>query len=425
MSGFKVNFSVNNQLATPSMHAAALANRPAAGQPGRVFIDTDNPSTGIYRDTGTIWIQIGAGAGALNLQNVTDNGNSTTNNILLQYPDNAQDNALVFYNSDLAQEEYLIRKRATGILTNDVLSIESKGNISPSTNPVGILIDGSQDLIRSFFANTYSEIGLKLDFAVFNFFLGDFGNSNNGTLLSIDDNNSIIKSSYQQNDIGLKLDFANSNYWLGDFNNINNGGAIVVNVGAPEIYTKFNIGNLGYNITQSNIVLGDYGSTYNGLVLKVDFDGSGPEIIYTQYGGTDVGLYLDFVNIFYALGYADGGDFVNTITGIKVDAANQKIIVGDTWSTNNYCYWDINFDSLGVNQGIKSVYQGNSIGLKLDFANDIYTLGSNTEYIGIDPTNNTLIAGANLLSGTAGGSSGQHLKININGTNYKIKLENP
>jgi hypothetical protein len=83
MSGFKVNFSVNNQLATPSMHAAALANRPAAGQPGRVFIDTDSPSTGMYRDTGTAWVQI-AETGATDtdtLQTVTNRGNVTTQSI--------------------------------------------------------------------------------------------------------------------------------------------------------------------------------------------------------------------------------------------------------------------------------------------------------------------------------------------------------
>lgn len=83
MSGFKVNFSVNNQLATPSIHAAALANRPAAGQPGRVFIDTDNPSTGIYRDTGTTWVVIGmpSSPDVDTLQTVTDRGNTTTQSI--------------------------------------------------------------------------------------------------------------------------------------------------------------------------------------------------------------------------------------------------------------------------------------------------------------------------------------------------------
>ena len=85
MSGFKVNFSVNNQLATPSIHAAALANRPAAGQPGRVFIDTDNPSTGIYRDTGTAWVQVASTSSPEvdTLQTVTDRGNTTTQSVTI------------------------------------------------------------------------------------------------------------------------------------------------------------------------------------------------------------------------------------------------------------------------------------------------------------------------------------------------------
>lgn len=83
MSGFKVNFSVNNQLSTPSIHAAPFAQRPAAGQPGRVFIDSNNPSTGMYRDTGIVWVQIAetATSDVDTLQNVTDNGNTTTNSI--------------------------------------------------------------------------------------------------------------------------------------------------------------------------------------------------------------------------------------------------------------------------------------------------------------------------------------------------------
>jgi len=83
MSGFKVNFSVNNQLSTPSIHAAPFAQRPAAGQPGRVFIDSDNPSTGIYRDTGTTWVAIGnpSSPDVDTLQIVTGRGNTTTNSI--------------------------------------------------------------------------------------------------------------------------------------------------------------------------------------------------------------------------------------------------------------------------------------------------------------------------------------------------------
>jgi hypothetical protein len=62
-----------------------LATRPAASFVGRIFIDSDNPSTGLYRDTGTAWVQIAdPGAGTTGtLQQVTTNGNSTTTGITI------------------------------------------------------------------------------------------------------------------------------------------------------------------------------------------------------------------------------------------------------------------------------------------------------------------------------------------------------
>jgi hypothetical protein len=62
------------------LYADALINRPAAGFVGRIFIDTDNPSTGIYRDTGTSWINVAGGGivGTQNLQQVCNVGFVTT-----------------------------------------------------------------------------------------------------------------------------------------------------------------------------------------------------------------------------------------------------------------------------------------------------------------------------------------------------------
>jgi hypothetical protein len=53
-----VQFNILNQLQTPAFYASSLATRPTFGFVGRIFIDTDNPSTGIYRDTGTAWVNI-------------------------------------------------------------------------------------------------------------------------------------------------------------------------------------------------------------------------------------------------------------------------------------------------------------------------------------------------------------------------------
>lgn len=75
----EVDFSILNQKGTPAFFADALANRPAAGFVGRIFVDTDSPSTGMYRDTGIAWINVtGGGAESQTLQNVCDIGNTCT-----------------------------------------------------------------------------------------------------------------------------------------------------------------------------------------------------------------------------------------------------------------------------------------------------------------------------------------------------------
>lgn len=77
--GFDVDFDILNQRGTPAFFADAFANRPAPGFVGRIFVDTDNPSSGMYRDTGTIWVRISVAAsgGLQDLQSVLAQGNLT------------------------------------------------------------------------------------------------------------------------------------------------------------------------------------------------------------------------------------------------------------------------------------------------------------------------------------------------------------
>jgi hypothetical protein len=49
-----VTLDILNQKDTPAFYADTLANRPAAGFTGRVFISTD--TLDLYRDTGTTWV---------------------------------------------------------------------------------------------------------------------------------------------------------------------------------------------------------------------------------------------------------------------------------------------------------------------------------------------------------------------------------
>lgn len=59
-----VDFNILNQLGSPSINSNTFANRPAAGQTGRLFVSTDTFE--IYRDNGTTWDLIGGpGAGTI------------------------------------------------------------------------------------------------------------------------------------------------------------------------------------------------------------------------------------------------------------------------------------------------------------------------------------------------------------------------
>jgi len=77
--GILIKNNIVNQKGTPAFYESSLATRPVANIEGRMFIDTDVPSTGIYRDNGTSWNQVAdPGAGTTGtLQQVTTNGSST------------------------------------------------------------------------------------------------------------------------------------------------------------------------------------------------------------------------------------------------------------------------------------------------------------------------------------------------------------
>ncbi len=66
-----VNFNILNQLGSPAINSNTFANRPAAGQTGRLFVSTDTFE--IYRDNGTTWDLIG-GPGS---STITGNGTAT------------------------------------------------------------------------------------------------------------------------------------------------------------------------------------------------------------------------------------------------------------------------------------------------------------------------------------------------------------
>lgn len=183
-------------------------------------------------------------------------------------------------------------------------------------------------LYFDFSANQYyigdTDRGLFVDLDNSFFALGDNG-YNNSTYFSISDGNQIIKTSSGGLDIGLILNFDNQSYLLGD-NGIN-GTSFLVDVNLATIKTtqggadkglyldfannKYEIGlpntkGLRIDIANFEYSLGDYTNENNGTLLIVD---EGLEIIKTKYFNANKGLYIDFINNSYALGYTETGDF--------------------------------------------------------------------------------------------------------------------
>jgi hypothetical protein len=100
----------------------------------------------------------------------------------------------------------------------------------------------------------------------------------------------------------------------------------------------------------------------------------------------------------------------------KITAANTLSGAnGNIYADFNQSYFNVND---GVNTGEARITNNSGIRtfeVSFDF---------NSSSFGLDATNTTLTASNNLTSNSAGGNSGKHLKIKINGVQYKITLNN-
>jgi hypothetical protein len=78
----RVFYEILNQRGTPAMFTDTLANRPAFGFAGRLFVSTDSGQ--IFEDTGSAWTLVAdAGVGGGTLSSVCLNGNTTATGIVI------------------------------------------------------------------------------------------------------------------------------------------------------------------------------------------------------------------------------------------------------------------------------------------------------------------------------------------------------
>lgn len=194
-----------------------------------------------------------------------------------------------------------------------------------------------------------------------------------------------------------------------------------LNLSANLRYDKLQISYSNFNLYFDKGIFSTFNATNNTIKLDLQND----YIISTKYnpanaGEIEIGLKLDFLNDFYYLG--------NNSSGIFIDLDSQIYKFGD------YDFGGANGTNILIDDAgsIISTRVAGSLekGLYFDFINSLYKIGDfyatmNNTYLIINDANQKIELSNNLKSATAGGSAGQHLKINIGGTDYKIALLNP
>ena len=430
-----VNFNVINQKGSPAIYEDSLSIRPAAGYPGRLFVDTNIVSTGLYRDTGSEWqliASIGSGS-PLNWDEVLALGGQFQTSRLADANNN---NFQIDNLNSIEFDVYNNGDHAPAFTINadfsfNIGDIKHKTQYSPSINSstkdgniYTLLGEGTDTFKRGINIGNIPKDSVDL----WRYQFGDYGNNTTGTYLEVNESTSNISAYFQGNTKGLQLDFNGGTYVLGD----NTKSEIVID-NDVEIYTRSQSHRqTGFilNFQNNNYTFGNYSGTdnlysltYNDIYNDSHGNPSAFSEIYTQgYNGNNIDYYININTDTSSVHYAYNG----FDQGIYLDYTN-----------NNYQFGDFNINvngsSLNINDDQQIIYTsfGNSgQGLKLDKYNGQYSIGdylnnNNDTYLTIDDANGVLILnGNNLQSGTAGSSTGQYLIIKLNGTLYKIDLLN-
>ena len=369
--------SVLNQFGSPSLNSNTLANRPAFGQVGRLFVSTD--TLAIYRDTGTAWDNLTDNPGNIGtLQEVTTNGNQTTVNIQI-----------------LARESLFSKTFDTSDIGGDATNIINIGsNVNLSNNVLGI-------------NNIYSE---SFKTITNNITLEDDSFHDNTYLYSAINNNSLSSKTITVTQ-GTFINALSSLRIQSIFNginslNISHYASIIVN---PLTMTNSTITN------------------YYGLLIN---NSTGSTItnrwgIY-QAGANDYNYFGSKVLI----GTTTPSAGIMTVAGDIYPSANNTYELGKTgatWlaiNTSNY----VNYSGIFSNYFSYNGHQFNT-----DFVSPpVMTLTSNKNVL-IGTTANDgrklVVAGQQEWITTVGTgahtTSGNHLPIWVNGVQYWLALLNP
>lgn len=292
---FEVDFHILNQKATPAIYADTLANRPAASFAGRLFVATDSPY-GVFRDTGTAWVQIASNGGGGGSSTGVNGLNGTTN---------------IGLGGNLT-----LNTTVTGNGAN-FLQFNSLDLFQTISSNINLQINN---------ANLYSQLFSNGSYI----YLGSFNSSNDTNAIINFNENDIYTSFDGGTNVGLFLNNQIGRFVLGDYSNQRKYNSIVVNDSTDTFYftTSYNQSNtdqdLFYAVNSSAgqrfVKIGDFNAYTNQVYLNID---DANKTINTAFAGNAVGYNLDFD--------ADIFTFGNTTSSyIRCNGGSSSIILSTT-----------------------------------------------------------------------------------------------
>jgi len=370
---FEVDFHILNQKSTPAIYADDLANRPAFGFAGRIFINTVTPY-GVYRDTGSAWVQIasngggGGGSTGVNGLNGTANiglGGTLENNTIIDA------DSFKFQMIDVDEFDIQTSGSSNTTILNNSLGINLQVNQISSGLTSTFFIE--KDKITTGVGVTL--YGLYCDFINQQFYLGDHTKEGGKKFcIKVDDSNDQIYFTTGEQEDPNKSDLLLAK----------NSGAI-----------RF-------------IRLGDssLSNTRSGISLEVNDADDG--VIETRYGGDRFGFVTGTNNIFHC------GDYANTYNGTKfcVDCQTSKI------------YTTKDTSATVISQGLEIDLDTNNFSFGnfgISGTDDNYLLCTSTDLALNCGSDKLSINGNNIITSPEAIPISAMI-VYVNGTRYKINL---
>lgn len=409
----------------------------------------------------------------------TNNGNIFLGDVMNQFNENFIEINQSPYNSvrvvSEGQEGILIAKNYVSI-----------GDVNQTFNGVYFLVDNLYQKIKTYlgFEDTIqTAYGFNTEYTNLIASLGDYNNENNKTKIEIIDVNSemflqspngtiyigdgvfqntgnslqILNGAYSQivsyfagQQYGIEIDYNNVTTKIGDFAGNNQFTQIEIYDSTREIYLQ----------SGQSIYIGDRKLYSGGMYLNIDTTGNVINAIdYNANVPFGIQLLMNTYDFYFGdfsgqihganLRVTGGGDITTygligggmNAYGFTTSINGNYTKLGDFLQYKTWTTFEINDNAepiiytkfYGQNWGIKILNQdltnatdniavlGDHRGTPTNIALRLNYLGNTFNVDNVDEIN----LNGNILSGTAGGNSGQHLIITINGNDYKITLLNP